>query len=102
MIKVIGLSIKSVNNIIYEEYTIFSTNQSSFCASYHFVPTCIVLIELFVLIIAYKNYFYFFKKWNLNLYEYLNEIIKVKKSNNIFIGKFKYYEIINYLKQLKL
>lgn len=29
-------------------------------------------------------------------------MIKMKKTNNAFLSKLKYYKIINYLKQLKL
>jgi len=35
-------------------------------------------------------------------YEHLNKVIETKMTNSTFISKSKYYEIINYLKQLKL
>lgn len=35
-------------------------------------------------------------------YEHLNKVIETKKTNTSFISKSKYYEMINYLKQLKL
>jgi hypothetical protein len=35
-------------------------------------------------------------------FEHLNKVIETKKTNSTFISKPKYYEIINYLKQLKL
>jgi len=41
-------------------------------------------------------------KLESKFYEHLNKVIEIIKTNSTWIGESKYYEIMNYLKQLEL